>query len=280
MDLATWLPSTLTVAILGVAAWLARKLIITRLTAAVQHEFNAKLERLQSELRQNEEQFANDLRQRDAQLAALREAAIAASTSRHVELDKRRIVAVEQIWGAVTRLAPARVASRFLASIRLEEVAKSIAHDSKLREFINLPFLRFDVKTARLDTAAEARPFVTPLVWALFSAFVSFVTHAVMVRDAVDGGMDLKLFLHEPMRRLLATTLPHRASELTAHPTHNEYDAFIDEMQERMLQEVQRMLEGRGDDLDRVHQAAAILKAAEEAHAAIAPDPRRPPATA
>jgi len=39
---------------LAVALWLTRNLILTRLTNSVEHEFNAKLETLRTQLRESE----------------------------------------------------------------------------------------------------------------------------------------------------------------------------------------------------------------------------------
>jgi hypothetical protein len=73
MDLlqSTLLSTTLTTALIGLAAYLSRQFIETRLKASVQHEFNAKLEDLRVEHRMSEESFKADLRSKEGQIKSL-----------------------------------------------------------------------------------------------------------------------------------------------------------------------------------------------------------------
>lgn len=50
-----WVPALSTTSLLAIALWLARKLIITRLSHSVQHEFDVKIEAIRSEMRRKEE---------------------------------------------------------------------------------------------------------------------------------------------------------------------------------------------------------------------------------
>lgn len=93
--------------LLGLALWLGRNLISTRLTKSVEHEFNAKLDKLQAELRASEARLNADLRAKEAEISALRSGALSALASRQISLDKRRLEAAEQIWSAVAALQPA-----------------------------------------------------------------------------------------------------------------------------------------------------------------------------
>jgi len=47
-----WIPSISTTALLGLALWLSRSVILTRLSKSVQHEFDEKIERIRAELSQ------------------------------------------------------------------------------------------------------------------------------------------------------------------------------------------------------------------------------------
>jgi hypothetical protein len=52
-----WLPSLTTGGLVAAVLWLARNLIITRLTRSVQSEFDSKLEELRAELKGKQAQF-------------------------------------------------------------------------------------------------------------------------------------------------------------------------------------------------------------------------------
>ena len=57
-----WLPAITTTGVFAVALWLCKKLIATRLTKSVEHEFNEKLEKIRADLRASEELLKAELR--------------------------------------------------------------------------------------------------------------------------------------------------------------------------------------------------------------------------
>jgi len=103
-SLSVWIPSLTVSGLLGVALWLSRSIIETRLRASVQGEFDAKLEVLKGDIRSSEERLGARLREKEAELEALRSGALSAMTSRQVVLDNRRLEAVDQLWSAYTEL--------------------------------------------------------------------------------------------------------------------------------------------------------------------------------
>jgi hypothetical protein len=68
-----WFPAITTTGILAAALWLSRNVIITRLKASVQHEFDTKLAGIQSDLRKSEEGLRAELRAKERQIEALQE---------------------------------------------------------------------------------------------------------------------------------------------------------------------------------------------------------------
>ena len=108
MHIMEWIPAITTTALSGVALWLGRNLIFTRLTKSVEHEFNGRLETLKAQLRDSEERLKAELRNRESEIAALRGGALSALASRQAALDKRRLEAVDQLWTSVSALAPCR----------------------------------------------------------------------------------------------------------------------------------------------------------------------------
>jgi len=80
MELIHWLPAITVTGLFAAALWLGRALISTRLKASVQHEFNERLETLRMELRATEEKLKGQLREREAEISALRSGALAYMT--------------------------------------------------------------------------------------------------------------------------------------------------------------------------------------------------------
>ena len=126
MTLFEWLVSSVSSAsLVAGAAFLSRHLILTRLKATVQHEFDQKLETLRTDLRRAEELFKAELRAKETEIEALRSGALSGLVSRQVALDKRRLEAVEQLWTGIEVLAPLKWAASVMATLKFEEWAVS-----------------------------------------------------------------------------------------------------------------------------------------------------------
>src|SRR5262249_21937940 len=86
--LETWLP------IISFALWVlvpfgmfvGRHWIIARISKGVQHHFDRKIEELRAELRKGEEQLKSELRDKEAEIAALRNTVLAGSAGRQAVL--------------------------------------------------------------------------------------------------------------------------------------------------------------------------------------------------
>ena len=128
-----WLASLSTTGLLVAVLWLLRKWIAVRLTSSVQHEFNAKIQELQSRLRSSEEKLKARIREKEAEIAALRGGALSVLASRQVALDKRRLQAVDQLWESVNSLGPARAIAASMSVFKFEAAAKQAERDSRFR---------------------------------------------------------------------------------------------------------------------------------------------------
>ena len=174
MTFLDWVPAISMTSLFAAALWLLRSLIITRLKASVQHEFNQKIENLKSSLRESEESFKSELRLKETQIEALRSGALSGLASRQAVLDERRILAVDQIWSAVQRLAPAKSISATIAILKFEEALKLSANKKVSREMFKTLSGKIDYQKVKDTKEAEtARPFLSDMAWALYSAYQS-----------------------------------------------------------------------------------------------------------
>jgi len=191
MSLFDWIPAISTTALLGIVLWLLRSVISTRLKASVQHEFDQKLESMRAALRASEEALKADLREKEAQIAALRSGAISALASRQAALDRRRIEAVDQLWSAVTSLGPAKALSATMAIVKFENTVKEAARNPAVREMFSAMGGKASMRESSWTDAAKARPFVSPMAWALYMAYQSIVSVAVIKLEAIKAGLDM-----------------------------------------------------------------------------------------
>jgi hypothetical protein len=81
--------------------FLGRHWLAARIEKGVQHRFDRRLEELRAELRESEERLKSTLRDRENEIALLRNTVLAGSANRQSLLDKRRFEAVERVWTAV-----------------------------------------------------------------------------------------------------------------------------------------------------------------------------------
>jgi len=114
--------------------FLGRHWLVARIEKGVQHGFDRRLEELRAELRQSEERLKSTLRDRENEIALLRNTVLAGSASRQSLLDKRRFEAVERVWTAVNNLAGnLRLLSEFMARLNVDEMGKD-AGDPRIKK--------------------------------------------------------------------------------------------------------------------------------------------------
>lgn len=263
MNILDWIPAISTTSLLGCVLWLLRSVISTRLKSSVQHEFDEKLETLRTTLRNSEESFKADLRSKENEIAILRSGAISGLSSRLVVLDRRRIDAVEQLWAAVTALAPAKAVSATMAVIKFDAAVKVAADNPKAREMFAAIGGQLDKQKMYTSDADKARPFVSDIAWALFSAYRAIVAAAVIRLELLKTGLDMPEVLDTVATdKLITTALPHQAEYVKKFGA-DAYHHLLDEVESRLLDELRKMLQGVESDKATVEQAARILKESE-----------------
>ena len=101
---------------MAAALFFSRQWLVARIEKGVQHGFDSRLEAIRAELRASEERLKSTLRDRENEIALLRNTVLAGSASRQPLLDKRRFEAVERVWTAVNNMAGHfRLLSEFMA---------------------------------------------------------------------------------------------------------------------------------------------------------------------
>lgn len=252
-QLTNWLPALTTTTLFGGALWLARSLISTRLTNSVKNEFDSKLEILRAELKSKE-----------AQIESLRSGAMSGLITRQEALYQRKLEAIDQIWGAVKELDKAKHVSSTLAILKFETCATESSRNPNFRNFIETVSGNFDPANLDLSGAALARPFITPLAWAYYSAFSSVIMSAVAKMQILKIGVDdAERFLNsEHPNKLLKTVLPSRSEYIDKHG-HSAHHYLLDEVEQLLLIELKNIQDGKESDKDNAKRAAEITKEVE-----------------
>jgi len=270
MSALDWLPAVSTTSLFALALYLFRSLITTRLKASVKHEFDEKVEKLRTDLRKSEESFKADLRFKETQIEALRSGALSGLAARQVALDARRIQAVDQLWSAVQALGPATSVSATIAVLKFEGAAKVSAENPRARQMFAA--IGGNIHPAKMHTgeAEKARPFVSEMAWAIFSAYRSILSVALIKMQLLKTGLDMPQVIDEDrVRRLITIALPHQADFVGKHDT-GAYHYLLEELEACLLAELQKVLQGTESDKETVWKAGEILRESESVMSSIA----------
>lgn len=249
-----------TTVLLSLLAWFSRQIIVTRLRASVQHEFDEKLEMLRADLRRSEESFKADLRSKEAQIETLRSGALSGLVSRQAALDKRRLEAVDQLWAGIEALGPLKLAAAVMAGVKFEKSLKLASEDPKVRDLFATFGGNVDPKAILKIDVHKSRPFVSEIAWALFSAYQAIVGHATAQLQMLKVGLDAPEILDsDHVSKLAKVALPHYAAYIDKHGAAG-YSNMLEPLEAELLKELQRMMRGEESDKASIKQAAEIMK--------------------
>lgn len=258
-----WLPALTSTGLLVFVMWLGRNLITARLTNAVRYEYDVKIEKLKSELTASQKIIDSEVKLRESQTEALRNGALSGLANRKVELFKKRLYAIDQLWGTLIALGQGKVIAMTMSSIKFEEALKHSETDQNTRDFFKRISSNFDPKSISTADAARVRPYVSKMAWALFSAYVSIIGMAVVRMILLQSGIGKDFTNKESMVKLVEATLPHQKKLIDDHGLDAIY-YLLDELEGKLLQEIENMLQGEVDDVESVRRAAVIMDVVRE----------------
>lgn len=266
MNLTSWIPSLTMTGVLALVLYFSRKMIATFLTKGVEHKFNSKLEKIKADLRQKEELLKTDLSSKEAEIAALRDYAINSVATRNQAMHKRQIEAVEQIWSAVQELAPAKRISSLMAVINFGPALEEAAKNEKFRHLFSILDEKLDPEKTETNQsmAVKARPFVTPMVWAVFSAYEAIAMLAVIKLKFFKSGVGSEKWLNtDNVSQMVKTALPDQSDFIDKHG-HEGFHFLLDELENSLLTELRKMISGDVPDQKDLEQAAQLINSSRE----------------
>jgi hypothetical protein len=259
---------------LPIALFAARHWIVARISKGVQHQFDREIEQLRTELRKAEEEHRSQLRSKEADIAALRNIVLSGSAGRQALLDKRRFEAVEKVWVAVNDLAQLKTISSTMATLNYKEAAKLVkASDPKIQQLLSTlaPITPSSADFQKLNNAArDEQPFLTEPAWAYFWAYkqVLYMNHVrfTVLKDIVaQSDRDPEsIFLLDSLRNILKAALPHQSKFIDQNDP-GAWHYLLDELENCLLAELKKILDGKAVDQLMTERAKAIMDAVKEA---------------
>jgi hypothetical protein len=250
----------------GIAVFAGRNLLRAWIERGVEYRFNSRLEELRADLRRSEEELKSQLRIKETEITALRDGVLSGRTQRQALVDQRRIEAVEKLWSGIVALSPYKGLSATIAIFNVDALAKR-SEDPKIQQLIAMVsnVVKRDPEALSNNPAKNERPFVSALAWAYFFAYLTIVSIAfASVKLLEIGTQNLsELFAKDSIRNLLKVALPHQ-SEFIDRNEPSAYHYLLDEIELKLLQELQKILRGEDQDAAGIEQAARIMEMARK----------------
>ncbi len=246
-----WLPAITATSMFAACLWLARSSIAAWITSCIRHEYDEKLEELRSVLRCNE-----------AELESLRAGTLSLARYRHEVVFSRNLDAIEMLWGAVVALMPAKKACELIGTLHYDAAEEEAAINPEFRKFFSIMGENFGLNNYLITDADKSRPFVSPMSWALFSAYRAIISLALAKIEALKRGMKMgEVFDEESVKRLATVALPE-FSDLIDKSGPAIYHLLLGLLETKLLNEFDKVLNGVESDKASIEQAAAIIKEA------------------
>lgn len=265
MNWSVWLPALTTSTIVGAAGYLLGTAYKAKVEKSIQAGFDKKLEMLRSQLRTDEEQAKAALKRQDAEIEALRSGALAGLAARRAALDKRRLEAVEKIWTSVISHGPHRLNVGFAKTLKMEYIIKECERDSEFRKIPDtiLKMSGFDdpKKFPKVETAEAERPFVSPLLWALLSAYKSIVSFPTVQFVTAKAGISAEALQVGEVLKLARAAMPEHENYIDQY-REKSIPYLVEPLEQKILEEIQRSIEMTDAGEESIAQAGVILKAA------------------
>jgi hypothetical protein len=248
-----------------IGIFVARNWFKARIEKGVQHHFDVQIEDVRAELRKSEERFKSELRDKEAEIATLRNTVLAGSASRQALLDKRRFEAVEKVWTAVNDLAQLKYISSTMAILNFKAIAKR-STDPKMQQFLSLIGAGAPELDKIKNVARDERPFLPELAWAYFNAYTTILYASLARYKVLSAGVDEpeKYLSFEALQKILKAALPHQTNWIDENEP-GAYHYLLDEIENNILAELRKILEGKEADQVAAARAKEIMGAVKAA---------------
>lgn len=250
--------------VVPVVGFIARHWIVATISKSVQHHFDRKLEEVRADLRKTEERFKSDLRDREAEIAGLRNAVLSGSAGRQALLDKRRFEAVEKVWTAVNNLAVLKPLSATMALLNFKAVAEEV-NDPRMQTFLSVIGASAPDPQKLQNLARDEQPYLSELAWAYFSAYTTILYGSHLRYLILKAGVEKadKFLTNEGAKKILKAALPHQTQFIDENEP-GTYHYLLEEIEACLLAELRRILEGREADQAATMRAKDIMNAIRE----------------
>ncbi len=247
---------------IGFFIFIARIWLKSAIEKSASHIFDVRIEKVRADFREREELLRSAIRSRESDIAALRSAVLDGRSTRISWLEKRRLEALNNIWNAVIILAPYKAVAAIMATIKFDVAAKEAHRNPGLRKAVSVMTGAAPKELPQEASVSRERPYISPLLWAYFSAYQAILLGAYIRAKVIEIGMENpEKFLNlDHIKGLVVAVLPQTEKFLSENDAGASY-YLVDQIEEAILNLVKE--ETKGIDLDEaeLRRARDIMKA-------------------
>jgi len=250
----TWLASVLGVTSLG---WLLRGWIGARLTNAIKHEYDRKIESLKDDLVRHREQ-----------LSAVQSNALSIASHQNQLLESNRVNAIEKIWKSVVSQAGQKTAAKMMQTVNFDFAVNEAPSDPKIREMFTMMNKTFKLGPEGMnpDNTDICRLYVSAETWATFSAYKQVIFFAVMKMKMLEIGYDgTKMIKTAEIVAMVMAVLPHQSKFIEEHGV-SSLDFLVEEMESKLFGQLRQEMHGSSAGKESTERAGVIMKHAQRTH--------------
>jgi hypothetical protein len=156
---------------------------------------------------------------------------------------------------------------KMTANLNYDAIAER-THEPKIQQFLStIDTTGPDLQTLK-NIARDERPFVPELTWAYFSAFTTLLIFNLVrfkvLKSVVENPQS---FMNtENVKNILKAALPHRAQFIDDEQDTGAYYYLLEEIEDRLLSELRKILDGKEADQSSIQQVKDIMSATKKAN--------------
>lgn len=240
---------SISVVVIGILFFISKNFILEFIKNAIKYDYDEKIEKLKAEIKSNE-----------SDILALRSGALSGIVERQKVLFSRQVLAVEKLWTNMILLMPAKNASMLMQAVDYDEWAKKSERDGNVRKtFEMMGNSTFQFEKIKNLNALDIRPFVSEILWAYYWSYQSILLHDLTKIELIKIGTYVeKIDDTKHLERLLVAALPEYKETIENNKTTSYYH-FLELLENKILNEIKKILDGGESDKDNIEKAKTIL---------------------
>lgn len=251
-----WIIGIQSVLFLG-AVWLLQQWI----PKSIKHEFDKEILEIKEGQQSRNEELKAALKETEVRVDRVTHGALQGVQNRQSILYGKQVEAIEEVWDAVTQLAPARGVADLMGNFKFGVVAERSKSDPKLRDFFETIGEGYKIEDlVKVPDIRRHRPFAGEVIWSYYEAYKSIVMFSVGKLIILKYGGDKEFLDDKKLEAVVKAVLPHHEAYITQFGTDG-FHHLLEEIEIKLLDATKELLQGKENDEASLNQAAAILTA-------------------